>query len=381
MTRQIFIIIFSLFLFNCSTNKKPDIKVQEIYFREPSRESYGTYKSEILILFDNGHGLRFLDNRPIAQINSILDEKIKLINENSFEPDLGIGISKVDKVNVDFTNFILVINDPLRYNQIYKCNYKKSSQELKFKKFIIERGDTLNILEPNSDTTGIYYFKAATSTNHSANLNFPNPDKLSNRDVTTEKVGLKSILPYDQEIANYVQFKKNPVRTELFDKYKSDQFALELIERGPNGRGGEFGYSIEIVNDYAFINFASEIGKKSTFLHNRQLTSTEFKEIKDAIISSHIESAGMSFPRETNGYQCGRTQFLLKNGEKLIAGGVLSPVSISGSLARSSDNMQKIFNDCRAYSSTLKGDYDLVFTSVRKTFTQLDSLFKSLNPN
>jgi len=378
MTRPIFIVLASLLLFSCSTNSHTDIEIQEIYYRQPSPQSYGEYKTELLFLLSNGQGFRFLDDRPSSLTTSIFADKLNLLSESGFNPPLGLGVSKIQKVNVDYTNFIIVINDPLQYDQILKCHYNKDTKVLKFKKYIIDNGDTLNILEPNSDTSGIYYFKSGSASGPHINLIFPNPDKISRRDITNEQVGKKLSLPYEEEITKYVQFQKNPAKPELFDNYKADAFALKLIEKGANGRGGEFGYSIEIINDFAFFNFSSGIDNKLTFQHNRQLTPTEISKIKNAVKSGNLENDGFSFPQGINGYQCGRTQIIVKDGERTIAGGVLFPLTISGSLARSADDKQKIFNDCRAYSSTLKGDYDIVFTLTKETFTQLDSLFKSL---
>lgn len=381
MTRPIIIILTFLLFFSCSTSSDSGTKIQEIYYRELSPQSYGTYKTELLIILSNGQGFRFLDDRPSSLAEPITADKINLLSESKLNPPLGPGVSKIQKVNVDYTNFMLVINDPLAYNQILKCHYNKDSKELKFKKYIIDHGDTLNILEPNSDTSGVYYFKSGSAFGPLVNLMFPDPDKKSTRDITNEQIGKKPVMSCEQEIANYVQFQRNPVKPELFDNYKTNSFAVKLVEQGPNGSGGEYGYSIEIINDFVFINFTSEVGNKLTFQLNRQLTPEEVNKIKDAIKSSNIDSNEMVFPHAINGYQCGHTQYILKNGEKLIAGGVLFPVTISGSLARCSDDMQKIFKGCRDYSSTLNGDYDLVFNSTKETFTQLDSLFKSLYPN
>lgn len=378
MTKPIFILLTLFLLFNCSTNSNSDVKIQEIYYREPSPQSYGTFKTELLIILNNGQGFRFLDNRPSSLVAPIIADKINLLSESDFNPSLGLGTSKVQKINVDYTNFILVVDDPFQYNQILKCHYNKDSKELKFKKYIIDHGDTLNILEPNSDTSGVYYFKSGTSSALIVNLAFPNPDKISTRDITNEQVVKKASMSCEQEIANYVQFKKKPIKPDLFEPYEIYHFALKLIERGPNGRGGEYGYSIEILEDFAFINFSNEVGNKLSFQINRQLSSKEISKIKDAMISSKIDSEEMSFPQEINGYRCGHTQLILKNGSKRIAGGILFPLTISGPLARCSDDAQKIFDGCRNYSSTLEGDYNLVINSTKATFIQLDSLFRSL---
>lgn len=380
MTRHILIILTSFLLFNCSTNSESDVKITEIYYREPSPQSYGTYKTELLILLSNGQGFRFLDDRPSSLITLIIADKLSLLSESEFKPSIERGTSKVQKINVDYTNFILVVNDPSQYNQILKCHYNKDSKELKFKKYVIDHGDTLNILEPNSDTSGVYYFKIGNSSGPFVNLSFPNPDKISTRDITNEQISKKPSMSFEQEIANYVQFQKNPIKPNLFEPYEIYHFALKLVERGPNGHGGEYGYSIEILEDFAFINFSSDVENKLTFQINRKLLPTEISKIKDAMTSSKIDCKEYALPQEINGYRCGHTQLILKNGGKRIAGGILFPLTISGSLARCSNDMQKIFDGCRDYSSTLEGDYDLVINSTKATFTQLDSLFKFSYP-
>lgn len=155
------ILIFIQVMFFSCKEKKSAYDNIEIFYRDISNREMSTtknnvtvsLKTEIIYIFADGNGWQILDERSKENIQDILDEKLMSIKTDDYENYFN-NICKVKKIKIDQHNFIVTFSSLAYPGLHYKINQPLNSDKLKYKKFIIEKGDTLNIRENDKDTTG-----------------------------------------------------------------------------------------------------------------------------------------------------------------------------------------------------------------------------------
>ncbi|PBQ32967.1 hypothetical protein CNR22_14685 [Sphingobacteriaceae bacterium] len=181
-----FFLLLALPFFAC---KKP-VTLNEVYFGDLA-PAYSTgiehgdtviYKTEVLMLFSDSNGVLVNDTRDITGITGILKDKQEAVKNY---PDLDFskqGFTKIQKVPVDESNFMIRIINPNDFNLIYKCHYNTETKKLKLVQFLVQGKDTLFLTKPLGDSLGVYYYYAAQSI---PGLIYPK--KASSIDITAPK--------------------------------------------------------------------------------------------------------------------------------------------------------------------------------------------------
>ena len=182
--KNFFLFVFLIFMFlSCKRSET----IKEIYF-EDLAPAYSSgiengdtviYKTEILMLFSDTSGVLMNDTRDISFIKEILKDKLEAVKQYPAIDFTKPGFTKIQKVPVDGSNFIIRIINPFDFKLIYKCHYNPTTQRLKLVQFLVQGKDTLFLTKPMGDTSGVYYYHAAQ--------NIPGleyPSTVSERDIT-----------------------------------------------------------------------------------------------------------------------------------------------------------------------------------------------------
>lgn len=368
----ILVILFTIICLSCGHNKSTDNNI-EIFYRDISnsgrtQEKNGIkapFKTEIIYITEDGNGYQILDLRPKEDLQQIIDEKIKLIKNNIFE-DGSNNIHKIIRKKIDGNNFIISILSPGSDGLHYKVNYNPTLNKLKFKQFIIDKGDSLNIIERVTDTSGIYYFELFNFPAHTTNI--------SKRDITTEMPHNKK-LSYEDEIKRQVTFRLAHVNNinEVRSLYSNNKFVIDYTTMAQFEDGNSI-QKILIIDDTLNITLSSNRKNKIDYEKQIHLSSNELKSIKQLLSNCKItQIKGDSVPQSSGSYICENIYLFIKNNGNSFIGGLLNPAEISSYLT-SFKTDEQVRKDCRAFSSTLNGDYELLFQNLTKRFDKLDSL-------
>jgi hypothetical protein len=180
-----FFLLFLLIFISCKRSETSNAK--EIYFNDLAPaytagiENGDTvlYKTEILMLFSDSNGVLLNDKRDVAAIKDILADKMKLVADYPKIDFKKAGITRIEKVPVDESNFFIRILNPNDFNMIYKCHFIPETKKLKLVQFLVQGSDTLFLTKPAGDSLGVYYYYAAQTI---PGLEYPKHE--TKRDIT-----------------------------------------------------------------------------------------------------------------------------------------------------------------------------------------------------
>lgn len=371
------LISIQVMFFSCKEKKSAYDKI-EIFYRDISNSGRSTtknnvtvsLKTEIIYIFADGNGWQILDERSKENIQDILDEKLMSIKTDDIE-NYGNNICKVKKIKIDQHNFIVTFSSLAYPGLHYKINQPLNSDKLKYKKFIIEKGDTINIRENDKDTTGIFYFEL---------FNFKKNEIGTRhiRDITSEEPKNK-ILPYDEELKKQVTFELAKVSNlnDVKSLFINKKFVIDIVTTMKFNET-DFLQQILVADDSLFLTFNSKLNKKINYKENLRLHPDELKKIKELLAKCKISQLEGDFmPQPTNGYLCQNVIFYIKSNGNSLIGGFLNPISLNRKLT-AQKTPEIVRKDYRKYSSTLNGDYELLIANLSNRFEKLDSLNKIL---
>lgn len=373
----VILISIQVMFFSCKEKKYAYDNI-EIFYRDISNSgrsstknnSKVSFKTEIIYIFADGNGWQILDERSKENIQDILDEKLMSIKTDDIE-NYKNNICKVKKIKIDQHNFIVTFSSLAYPGLHYKVNQPLNSDKLKYKQFIIENGDTLNIRENDKDTTGIFYFEL---------FNFKKNEIGTGhiRDITSEEPKNKT-LSYEEELKKQATFEFVKVGNlnELKVKFSDKKFVINFVTFVKLNEG-DFVQQILVSDDSLKLSFVSTLEDKINYKEYLRLKPNELKKIKELLAQCKISQSKVDLvPKPTEDYVCLNTMVFIKNRGNTLIGGLLDPLSLSEKLT-AQKTPEIVRKDYRKYSSTLNGDYELLMANLSDRFEKLDSLNKIL---
>ncbi len=191
--------------------------------------------------------------------------------------------------------------------------------------------------------------------------------------ITSTIVVPTNLPAYEKRIANFVNCKFIPSDKNNEKKYNSNHFVIDLFIKNPSSLQGQQEYNIVVVDQTIKFSCMSSIPPTCDFKTSRNLSKEELADIKKLLDFSDLKQEKAEIPFENTKGIFYREYLFVKNKEKIINGGRLSPMTTDGAFADLQISSDKVDKDLRDYSASFKGNPDSLIKAL-KTYAKFDSI-------